>query len=95
MKSTLSCGGKNYFITFIDDYTRYCYVYFLNDKDDAKDAFRQYKTENQLYKKIKMIKVIDVENINLHLRKYVSKKESSIKLLLLNLFNLMELRKKT
>ena len=58
MKSTPSRGGKKYFITFIDDCTRYCYVYLLNSKDEAIDAFRKYKTEveNQLEKKIKMIR---------------------------------------
>ena len=57
MKSIPSHGGKKYFITFIDDYTRYCYVYLLNSKDEAIDAFKQYKIEvdNQLNKKIKMI----------------------------------------
>ena len=45
MKSTPSRGGKKYFIIFIDDFTRYCYVYLLNSKDKAIDAFRQYKTE--------------------------------------------------
>ena len=50
--------GKKYFITFIDDCTRYCYVYLLNSKDEAIDAFKQYKieVENQLNKKIKMIR---------------------------------------
>ena len=33
MKSTPSRGGKKYFITFIDDCTRYYYVYLLNRKD--------------------------------------------------------------
>ena len=57
MKSTPSHGGKKYFITFIDNCTRYCYVYLLNDKDEAIDAFRLYKpeVENQLDKNIKMI----------------------------------------
>ena len=36
MKSTPSRGGKKYFITFIDDCTRFCYVYLLNSKDEAK-----------------------------------------------------------
>ena len=58
MKSIPSHGGKKYFITFIDDSTRYCYVYLLNSKDEAIDAFKQYKieAENQLNKKIKMIR---------------------------------------
>ena len=43
-------GGKKYFITFIDDYTRYCYVYLLNSKDEAMNMFITYKAEveNQL-----------------------------------------------
>ena len=58
MKSTPSRGGKKYFITFIDDCTQYCYVYLLNSKDEAIEAFKQYKNEveNQLNKKIKMIR---------------------------------------
>ena len=50
--------GKKYFITFIDDCTRYCYVYLLNSQDGAIEAFKQYKieVENQLNKKIKMIR---------------------------------------
>ena len=58
MKSIPSRGEKKYFITFIDDCTRYCYVYLLNGKDEAIDAFKQYKieVENQLNKKIKMIR---------------------------------------
>ena len=43
MKSTPSRGGKKYFLTFIDDCTRFCYVYLLNSTDEAIDAFKQYK----------------------------------------------------
>ena len=58
MKSTPSRGGKKYFITFIDDCTRFCYVYLLNSKDEVIDAFKQYKNEveNQLNLMIKMIR---------------------------------------
>jgi len=28
----LTCGGKRYFITFIDDFSKYCYVYLINHK---------------------------------------------------------------
>ena len=50
MKSVQIRGGKKYFITFIDDCTRYCYVYLLRSKDEAIEAFMQYKieVENQL-----------------------------------------------
>ena len=43
MKSTPSHGGKKYFVTFIDDLTRSCYVYLLNSKDEPINAFKQYK----------------------------------------------------
>ena len=51
-------GGKKYFITFIDDCTRYCYVYLLNSKDEAMNMFLTYKAEveNQLNKNIKILK---------------------------------------
>lgn len=51
-------GGKKYFITFIDDATRYCYVYLLRSKDEALEMFKNYKTEveNQLGRKIKIIR---------------------------------------
>ena len=57
MKSTPSRGGKKYFITFIDDCTRFCYVTLLSSKDKAIDAFKQYKNEveNQLNLNIKII----------------------------------------
>ena len=32
-------GGKKYFITFIDDYTRYCYIYRLRSKDETIEKF--------------------------------------------------------
>ena len=50
-------GGKKYFITFIDDSSRYCYVYLLRSKDEVVEAFKHYKleVENQLGKKIKIM----------------------------------------
>ena len=57
-KTLSSRGGKNYFITFIDDYSKYCYVYLLHSKDEALNMFKIYKAEveNQLEKKIKIIR---------------------------------------
>ena len=53
-KSIQTRGGKKYFITFIDDYTRYSYVYLIQIKDEALETFIQYKNEveKQLGKKI-------------------------------------------
>ena len=35
LKYVQTRGGKKYFVTFIDDCTRYCYVYLLKRKDEA------------------------------------------------------------
>jgi hypothetical protein len=58
MNGELTKGGKKYFMTFIDDYTRYCYVYLLKTKDEALDSFKIYKAEveNQLERKIKRLR---------------------------------------
>ena len=36
---------NRYFITFIDDYSRYTYVYLLKHKDEALAVFKNYKAE--------------------------------------------------
>ena len=45
LKFVQTRGGKKYFITFIDDSTRYCYVYLMRSKDEAIEMFVQYKNE--------------------------------------------------
>ena len=54
----LTKGGKRYFITFINDCTRFCHVYLLKSKDKALNYFKIYKAEveNQLEKKIKLLR---------------------------------------
>lgn len=58
MTNTLSRGGKRYFITFIDDTSKYTYVYLLRTKDEAFEKFENYKTEveNLLNLKIKVLR---------------------------------------
>nr|GEV85297.1 Pol polyprotein [Tanacetum cinerariifolium] len=58
LKSLPTKGDNKYFITFIDDCTKYCYVYLLKSKDEAIDKFVLYKTkvENQLGRKIKVVR---------------------------------------
>jgi hypothetical protein len=53
MNDVLTKGGQRYFMTMIDDATRYCYVYLLKTKDEALNFFKIYKVEveNQLVKK--------------------------------------------
>jgi len=51
-------GGKRYFMTFIDDCTRFCYMYLLKTKDEALHYFKIYKAEveNQLERKVKRLR---------------------------------------
>ena len=43
LRSTNSHGGNRYFITFIDDFSRMCWVYFLTQKSDALSVSRDFK----------------------------------------------------
>ena len=38
-------GNKKYFVTFIDDASRFCYVYLLHSKYEALDKFKIFKAE--------------------------------------------------
>jgi transposase InsO family protein len=55
MNDVLTDGGQRYFMTMIDDASRYCYVYLLKSKDETLNCFKSYKAEveNRLEKKIK------------------------------------------
>lgn len=55
---TVSAGGGKYFITFVDDFSRKVYVYFLKNKMDIKSVFIKFKeeVENELEKKIKILR---------------------------------------
>ena len=50
--------GQRYFISFIDDYSRYMYLYMLHKKNKALDAFKIFKAEveKQCGKKIKIVR---------------------------------------
>uniref|UniRef100_A0A251TCA0 Putative copia protein n=1 Tax=Helianthus annuus TaxID=4232 RepID=A0A251TCA0_HELAN len=56
--NTPSIGGCKYFITFIDDFSRKTWVYFLKLKSDALRYFKNFKqqVENQIECKIKGIR---------------------------------------
>lgn len=40
---TESIGGQKYFVTFIDDYSRCCAVYFLKQKSEVLDKFKEFE----------------------------------------------------
>jgi hypothetical protein len=56
MRTTLH-GGAQYFLTFIDDFSRKTHVYLLKTKGEAFERFKQYKAlvENKIGHKIKVL----------------------------------------
>lgn len=56
--STKSLSGAEYFLTFIDDKTRYTWVYILKTKDQVFEKFCEWKSmvENQEDKKVKILR---------------------------------------
>ena len=58
LNGNLTRGENRYFATFIDDYSRYTYVYLIKHKDEVFDKFKLYKSivENQKEKKIKILR---------------------------------------
>ena len=58
MNGVLTKGGKRYFMTLIDDATKYCYVYLLKTKDETLDYIKIFKAEveTQLERKIKRLR---------------------------------------
>jgi len=56
--SDMDAHGQKYFITFIDDYSRYMNVYLFHNKNEALDAFKVFKAEveNQCGKQIKIVR---------------------------------------
>jgi hypothetical protein len=42
MNSVLTVGGQRYFMTMIDDTSRYCYVYLQKMKDETLNCFKIY-----------------------------------------------------
>jgi len=55
---TQSFGGSYYFITFTDDYSRYCRTYFLKSKSEALEKFKYFKVsmETESGMKIKALR---------------------------------------
>jgi hypothetical protein len=65
MNGVLIKGGKRYFMTLIDDSTRYCYVYLLKSKDEALTSLKSIKLKQKtnLIEKSNILGLIVVESI--------------------------------
>ena len=55
---TASWNGQQYFIMFIEEYSRYGYLYLIHEKLQALNVFKQFKVEveYQLNKRIKAVR---------------------------------------
>ncbi|KAK1424219.1 hypothetical protein QVD17_19540 [Tagetes erecta] len=55
---TMSRNHERYFVTFIDDYSRYAYVYLMKHKHETFEKFKEFQNEveNQLGKTIKTLR---------------------------------------
>ena len=53
--STTSINGCRYLLTFIDDCSRYCWIYFMKQKSEVFETFKVFKAmvENSFNKNIK------------------------------------------
>jgi len=53
-----SWGKSVYYVSFIDDFSRNTWVYFLKKKSEVFNTFKEFKTlvENQTEKKIKVLR---------------------------------------
>ena len=38
-------GAYEYYVTFIDDYSRYGYVYLMHHKSETFDKFKEFRVE--------------------------------------------------
>ncbi|KAD4982077.1 hypothetical protein E3N88_18748 [Mikania micrantha] len=55
---TMSRNHERYFVSFIDDYSRYAYVYLMKHKHETFEKFKEFQNEveNQLGKTIKALR---------------------------------------
>ena len=56
--SVKTYDNKEYFITFINDYSKYIYVYLISTKSEALNYFKKYRAEveRQLGRNIKVLR---------------------------------------
>lgn len=72
-----SVGGSSYFLTIIDDYSRYISIYFLKNKSEAFEVFENFATivEKQTGRQIKIVRSDNgKEFVNSKFKEYFAKK---------------------
>ena len=56
-----SLGGAEYFLTFVDDYTHYTWVYPIKTKDQTFDVFKMWQAEAENFKGLR-VKTLRTDN---------------------------------
>jgi hypothetical protein len=56
--SVPSLSGYLYYVTFIDDYSKRTWIFFMKTKDEVFSRFKEFRAqeENQTWKKIKVLR---------------------------------------
>ena len=56
--SSISLSGYVYYVSFIDDFSRKTWIYFMKNKDEVFNKFKEFKAliENHTKKKIKIFR---------------------------------------
>ena len=56
--SSVSLSGYEYYVTFIDNYSKKTWIYFMKTKDEVFSRFQEFKAlvENQTRRKIKTLR---------------------------------------
>lgn len=75
-----SLGGSRFYITFIDDFSRKTFVFFIKNKSEAFDEIRDFKSfaETQTGKKLKVFRTDSGGEYNMkRVDEFLKKRESS------------------
>jgi hypothetical protein len=77
-----SIGGSKYFITFIDDKSRFTYIFFLKSKVEFFEKFKNYKAmvENITQNKITTIRIDNVDEDGRKRKTFYTKVEEPLSL---------------
>ena len=59
MMSSMALSRYVYYVSFIDDFSRMTWIYFMNNKDDVFSKFKEFKSliENHTEKKINIFRL--------------------------------------
>ena len=70
-----SIGGSQYLITFVDDYSRHCFSYFMKHKSKTFEKFKEFKAtaEKEIGMKIKVLRSNRGEYISDEFLEYLKK----------------------